>query len=115
MVREIDSHTLQARLSAGDDLHLVDICSAPEIARGVLPQASHLPMHLLPVRMNEFPSDKDVVLYCHSGARSFQACSYLLRQGYRNVINLRGGILDWARSGFAIAHALAHTPVAGPV
>ena len=107
MVKEIDSHTLKARISAGDDFHLLDIRSATEVARGVLPQASHLPMHLLPLRIDEFPVDKDVVLYCHSGARSFQACSYLLRQGYRNVVNLRGGILDWARNGFVIADYLA--------
>ena len=107
MVKEIDSHMLQARISAGDDFHLVDIRSAMEVARGVLPQASHLPMHLLPLRISEFPMDKDVVLYCHSGARSFHACSYLIRQGYRNVINLRGGILDWAHNGFAIAKDLA--------
>ena len=114
MVKEIDSHMLQARMSAGDNLHLVDIRSDTEVARGILPQASHLPMHLLPLRMREFPVDRDVVLYCHSGARSYHACSYLLRQGYRNVINLRGGIMDWARNGFAIAKDLAVRPVGNP-
>jgi rhodanese-related sulfurtransferase len=44
-----------------------------------------------------------VVLYCRSGARSFHACAFLMQQGVRNVINLRGGILDWARCGYEIA------------
>ncbi len=107
MVKEIDSRALQARMSAGDDFHLLDIRSATEVERGVLTQASHLPMHLLPLRIKEFPQDKDLVLYCHSGARSFHACAYLLRQGYHNVINLRGGILDWVRNGFSVAKSLA--------
>ena len=107
MVKEIDSRALQARMSAGDDFHLVDIRSAMEVERGVLPQSSHLPMHLLPLRISEFPMDRDVVLYCHSGARSFHACTYLLRQGFHNVINLRGGILDWVRNGFSVAKSIA--------
>jgi rhodanese-related sulfurtransferase len=99
VVREIDSYELQDRLSKDDDLLLLDIRSAGELAQGVLPDAEHLPMHMIPVRMNELPKDRDVVLYCHSGARSYHACVYLAQQGYDNMINLRGGILGWARSG----------------
>jgi len=43
-----------------------------------------------------------VVLYCRSGARSFHACAFLMQQGFRNVVNLRGGIIDWARQGYEI-------------
>ncbi|MCU7855727.1 MAG: rhodanese-like domain-containing protein, partial [Candidatus Thiodiazotropha sp. (ex Lucinoma borealis)] len=48
-----------------------------------------------------------VILYCHSGARSYHACAYLAQQGFQNAINLRGGILSWARSGFQLAARLA--------
>jgi rhodanese-related sulfurtransferase len=44
-----------------------------------------------------------VVLYCRSGARSYHACNFLGQQGVDNVINLRGGIIAWARQGFEIA------------
>ena len=103
MVKEIDSYELQTRLSKGDDLLLLDIRSAGELAQGVLPDAEHLPMHMIPVRMDDLPTDRDVVLYCHSGARSYHACVYLGQRGYDNVINLRGGILGWARSGNRLA------------
>ena len=43
-----------------------------------------------------------MVLYCRSGARSYQACHILMQQGYERVINLRGGIIAWARHGFEI-------------
>lgn len=99
MVKEIDANELQARMSRGEDLLLLDIRSAGELAQGMLPDAQHLPMHLIPVRMNELPRDREVVLYCHSGARSYHACVYLAQQGYDNVLNLSGGILGWARSG----------------
>ena len=104
MINEIDSETLQARLAAGEDLRLIDIRSDAEVAQGVLPGSEHLAMHLIPLRMHELPRDKAVVLYCRSGARSYHACAYLVQQGYPNVVNLRGGIIAWARHGFAIEY-----------
>ena len=107
MVKEIDSTTLQSRIAAGEDVYLVDIRTPGEIAGGVIPDAAYLPMHLIPLRMGELPRDKEVVLYCRSGARSYHACSYLMQQGYPNVVNLRGGIIGWARNGFEIVHEIA--------
>lgn len=102
MIKEIESNELKARLDAGEEIELLDIRSAAEVAQGILPNSQHVPMHLIPLRMNDFPKDKDVVLYCRSGARSYHACSYLMQQGVTNVINLRGGIISWARQGYEI-------------
>jgi len=107
MIKEIDAFALQNRIAEGDDFVLLDIRSAGELAQGMLPDAEHLPMHMIPLRVSELPKDKDVILYCHSGARSYHACAYLAQQGYDNVINLRGGILGWARSGYQLATRLA--------
>lgn len=102
MINEIDSESLQGRLKDGDDLLLVDIRTPAELAQGMIPGASELPMHMIPLRMSELPADRDLVLYCRSGARSYQACHYLMQQGYDRVINLRGGIIAWVRHGFPI-------------
>jgi rhodanese-related sulfurtransferase len=102
LVKEIDAAELQARLDAGDDIALIDIRSDAELAQGILPNAEHLAMHLIPLRMHDLPKDKDVVLYCRSGARSYHACSFLNQQGIHNVLNLRGGIIAWAREGLDI-------------
>ncbi len=107
MIKEIDAYDLQTRIAEGDDFVLLDIRSAGELAQGVLPDAEHMPMHLIPLRISELPKDKDVILYCHSGARSYHACAYLAQQGFTNAINLRGGILGWARSGYQLATRLA--------
>ncbi|MEJ2692238.1 MAG: rhodanese-like domain-containing protein [Candidatus Thiodiazotropha sp.] len=106
-IKEIDAYELQTRIAEGDDFLLLDIRSAGEIAQGVLPGAEHLPMHLIPLRVSELPKERDLILYCHSGARSYHACAYLAQQGHENVINLSGGILAWARSGNQLAKRLA--------
>lgn len=108
MVKEIDSQALQTRFDENKPLHLIDIRTEAELRGGVLPQASHLPMHLIPLKMNDFPRDKEIILYCRSGARSYHACRFLMQQGFDNVINLRGGILDWARQGLKIEKELTY-------
>lgn len=82
-----------------DRIHVVDIRTEAEVARGVIDGAIHIPMHLLPYKAEELPQDKPVVLYCHSGARSAQACAFMASKGFDNMHNLTGGILAWARSG----------------
>jgi rhodanese-related sulfurtransferase len=103
MINEIDSESLQQRIAGGEDVLLVDIRTPAEIAQGAIPDSMQLPMHLIPLRINELPKNRDVVLYCRSGARSYQACAYLAQQGYDRVLNLRGGIIAWARHGYPIA------------
>ncbi|HXK57475.1 MAG TPA: rhodanese-like domain-containing protein [Gammaproteobacteria bacterium] len=102
MVKEIESIELEKRLSEQNEFYLLDIRSEAEVVHGMLPNSAHLPMQLIPVRMNEFPKDKEIVLYCRSGARSYHACMYLMQQGFNNVINLKGGIIDWVRNRFEI-------------
>jgi len=102
LVKEIDAPELKARIEAGEDIALIDIRSDAEVAQGILPDAEHLAMHLIPLRMHDLPKDKDVVLYCRSGARSYHACNFLGQQGVNNVVNLRGGIIAWARQGYEI-------------
>jgi rhodanese-related sulfurtransferase len=102
VINEIDSESLHERIATGDDVLLVDIRTPAEIAQGAIPDAMQLPMHLIPIRINELPKDRDLVLYCRSGARSYQACAYMMQQGYDRVLNLRGGIIAWARHGYPI-------------
>ncbi|WP_296810695.1 rhd_2599 family sulfurtransferase [Thiocapsa sp.] len=103
MINEIDSESLHGRIASGEDVLLVDIRTPAEVAQGAIPDAMQLPMHLIPIRISELPKDRDVVLYCRSGARSYQACAYMMQQGYDRVLNLRGGIIAWARHGYPIA------------
>lgn len=42
----------------------------------------------------EKEKDKDIILYCNSGARSGQALNILKSKGFEKVFNL-GGLSDW--------------------
>ncbi|WP_034591523.1 rhodanese-like domain-containing protein [Hamadaea tsunoensis] len=82
-----------------DGAYLLDVREPEEWTAGHAPGATHLPMMDVPVRLDEIPRDGDVVVVCRSGGRSGQVVAYLMHQGYDNVANLDGGMLDWAAAG----------------
>lgn len=47
----------------------------------------------------DIPKDATVVLYCSLGARSEKIGEKLIRDGYRHVYNLYGGIFEWINEG----------------
>lgn len=101
--KEVDSNFVVQASANGAHLHLIDVRTEAEVAQGVISGAVHIPLHLLPLRANDVPQDKQVVIYCRSGARSAQACAYMAAQGFENMHNLAGGIQSWARSGHSLS------------
>jgi rhodanese-related sulfurtransferase len=58
--------------------------------------SAQIPMHLIPIRVNELEDDAEIVCICHHGARSMQVAAFLERNGFSNITNLTGGIHAWA-------------------
>ena len=108
-VKEIDVDTLQQKMTTKEDIILYDIRSESEVIQGVLPDSKYLPMHLIPLKIADFPKDKEIILYCRSGVRSYHACKFLMQEGFDKVINLKGGIIAWARSGYDIVEFTRQT------
>lgn len=102
-VREIDIITLANWKEGGvKKVRLIDVRSINEYRNGIIPEGEPIPLHTLPLKMDELCQETPTVLYCHSGARSAQACAYLAQQGYNNVYNLQGGIVRWVQHGMPI-------------
>ncbi len=103
-IKEINVTDLSQKLEQdGSNIELIDIRTPAEVARGVIPNAKTLPMHLIPLKLDIFNDPtREFVVYCRTGSRSAQACMFLSQQGVNNVSNLRGGIMNWAQQGFSI-------------
>jgi thioredoxin len=50
-------------------------------------------------RTSHLDKNRPVYVYCLSGARSSDAAEYLREQGFKEVVNMQGGISAWRRSG----------------
>lgn len=96
-VPEITVTELKERLDTGNVPVLVDVREYYEADIADLPEVGQLriPMAELMERIDEMDKESELVLYCRSGSRSDRAVRYLLRQGFANVFNLKGGMLAW--------------------
>ncbi|MDA8157703.1 MAG: rhodanese-like domain-containing protein [Deltaproteobacteria bacterium] len=87
----------------GKNTVIIDVREPHEFSGnlGHIENAKLIPIRLLPLKINELSDykDKDIIAVCHSGARSYSACSMLKRHGFNNVYNLKGGMLLWKKSG----------------
>ncbi len=82
---------------------LLDVRTDAEVARGKIPQGDSLPLHLIPLRLNELDKNATTVFYCQMGGRSAQAAAFAAANGFVDVYNLQGGITAWAHAGLPIA------------
>ncbi len=61
---------------------LVDVRSPEEFEEGSMPGAINIPLHTIPARVVEFKAfPTPIVCFCRSGARSYQAVTWLKHQG----------------------------------
>ena len=80
-----------------DGLHVLDVREDAEWTHGHIEGAQHIPLSQIPARLDEVP-DAQTLVVCKVGGRSSQAVAFLQSNG-RNVVNLDGGMLDWAAAG----------------
>lgn len=103
MIKDLDPADLQQFLAqSGSGVTVVDVRTPAEVARGGIRGARPIPLHVLPLSASTLDKDAPLVFYCQSGGRSSQACVFLQQQGYKNLHNLRGGIVAWARAGLPV-------------
>ena len=95
-ISELVPADLQRRLAAGEDLVVVDVREAEELAICSLEGALHVPLSEFSVRHTELDPDRAAVLVCHHGIRSAHACLALEQLGFDTLYNLAGGIDRWA-------------------
>ncbi|MCA0435012.1 MAG: MBL fold metallo-hydrolase [Actinobacteria bacterium] len=80
----------------GADVQLVDIRNPGEVAAGMIPGATHIPLPQLLTRTGELDSTRPIVLYCAGGWRSSVGASLLRSRGFGDVSDLLGGYGAWS-------------------
>jgi rhodanese-related sulfurtransferase len=97
LLEEVDAPTVAAAMAGGDPPLLVDVRTEPERAVAVIQPSLHIGLDRFVERAaTEIPQDRNVVVYCHVGARSAQAAVWLKASGWPRVRSLAGGIDAWS-------------------
>jgi rhodanese-related sulfurtransferase len=63
------------------------------------PGAVLMPMSTFTARLSELPTDRPLLVICHSGGRSAAVTSFLVRAGRGDVTNVVGGMEAWSAAG----------------
>jgi monothiol glutaredoxin len=93
-VKQIDVGTLKRLLDAGP-LELFDVRTPEERAKASIQGAQHFDA-AAQQKLAALSKDTPIYFHCHHGGRSQQAAEHYLRQGFKNVHNVAGGIDAWS-------------------
>lgn len=92
---EISVEELKDWLSKSKDIQIIDVREEWEQPQIEELNAINLPLNTIPSNLDKINKDKQTVVFCQHGIRSLNCIEYLEQQGFNNLINLEGGIVNW--------------------
>jgi rhodanese-related sulfurtransferase len=94
---EVSAVRARELVEAGD-AWLLDVREGYEWDAGHAPDAHHIPMSQIEARQLELPEAEQILVICHTGARSRMVTDALNRADYPTA-NVVGGMAAWQQSG----------------
>jgi rhodanese-related sulfurtransferase len=94
--------TLQATMLINQkDALVLDIRTPAEFAQAHILHARNVPLADLEARIKDLERFKErpVIVTCATGARSGNAAAILRKHGFKDVVNLDGGLAAWQQAG----------------
>jgi phage shock protein E len=83
---------------------ILDVRTPQEVAQGYIEGAVNINWNSpdFSAQVEKLDKSKEVYVYCAVGGRSSQAKSVLIKQGFKEVHNLLGGIGAWQKQGLEV-------------
>jgi monothiol glutaredoxin len=94
-VRPLTPAELKRMLDAGETLRLIDVRTEREHAIARIEGGQLL--EECATELEALDRETPLVFFCHHGTRSQNAAEQFLRDGYKRIYNLEGGIDAWSR------------------
>jgi len=98
-VREADRRRRDA--GPGGPL-MVDVREPSEFAETRAEDVALVPTSTFVARFRELPQDRPLMMICRSGVRSGNATTFLLANGWTDVVKVAGGMLAWEAAGLPV-------------
>lgn len=100
MPRSINVSEAADRFAQG--AYLLDVREQIEWEEAHVEGAVLIPMGELSTRLDELPTDEDILIICRSGNRSAQARDLIRQAGFERVTSISGGINAWMAAGLPV-------------
>jgi rhodanese-related sulfurtransferase len=97
LAKALSPMEVKDKLERGDDFVFLDVRSPQEwkSSRIEAPQTRLLPLGELRARFNELPKDKEIIVFCRTSIRAYQAQRVLEGAGFNRVKFMDGSISAW--------------------
>ena len=95
-VQNIEQAVFQKQMK-GKDVVILDVRTADEFKSGYIPGAVNIDIYSpdFQNRVKKLDKSKTYLVYCRSGARSNNAGNFMITSGFKQVYNLKGGMMGW--------------------
>ncbi len=102
-IKNVNSTEFKELIERNDGL-VLDVRTLYEFEGGHIKDADQLNYYSFRFKQNLLllPKDQPVYLYCRTGYRSKKTAKILIENGYKNVYNLKKGILEWEQNNYPI-------------
>ena len=89
---------------ADSSVTLVDVRTPGEFMSGHITGATNIDFEsgTFEADIQKLDKSKSYAVYCRSGNRSGQATALMVKDGFKVVFNLKGGVIDWTGAGQAL-------------
>ena len=93
----LDAEAFHEMLMKDPDAVLIDVRTPGENSLSRIPNSNLIDINnqSFAEEIEKLDKNKNYYLYCRSGVRSFHACNYMLKIGFKTVYNLKPGIIGW--------------------
>ena len=99
--QKISALKLKERMDRKENPLIIDIRESFELEIVKLDGSKHIPLKELKKQIASYDINEEIILLCKSGIRSSIACDELMKNNFKNVKSLEGGILAWAKEAGA--------------
>jgi len=96
MIEDITCQEVKKRLDQGIEFHFIDVREEWEHTERNI-GAKCFPLGELPQNIDALShlKSEEVIIHCNTGPRGNRAKKYLISQGFTNVRNMLGGIMEF--------------------
>ncbi|HLP11964.1 MAG TPA: rhodanese-like domain-containing protein [Flavobacteriales bacterium] len=85
------------KIKSNSEITVVDVRTTEEYLEGHLPNALNIDWNgnAFMEQVSKLDKEKPVMVYCRSGRRSGEAAAKMRKEGFKEVYELKGGIIAW--------------------
>lgn len=108
----LDATEFSNILKETPDATLIDVRTAEEYKEGHIANSINAPVQSETFNelLSTLDKSKPVFVYCLSGGRSSSAASILQEHGFKEIIELKSGMLNWRANNFSEESGIATSP-----